>query len=316
MTESAISLVDIKKEYPGVIALDNISFSIKKGTVHGLLGPNGAGKSTTMKLIAGLIPPTSGSIKVNSYDVLSQSDEAKSCIGILPEFPPLYGSMKVADYLNFVYEIKTFKNGGNNKGEMVSKAIEKCGLKEVSHRLIENLSRGYKQRVGIAQALVSNPEIIILDEPTVGLDPEAIEEIRDLISELKKDHTVMLSTHHLHEANLLCDEVTIINKGKVIQTGTIEDLQKQFQSGLVVKVVVEKWSIELEKNFQFEFENTAIRMIENKEGEYTLEISHQDTDKMKEWTKWLSNHCDLLSFEKINLTLEDIFKSAIKEENS
>tara|TARA_R110002072_G_scaffold534_6_gene3918 strand:+ start:95670 stop:96584 length:915 start_codon:yes stop_codon:yes gene_type:complete len=302
MTESAIELFNIKKDYPGVVALDNISFKVKKGSVHGLLGPNGAGKSTTMKLIVGLIPPTSGQITVSSS------------IGILPEFPPLYGSMRVKDYLSFVYDIKTIHKKDSNKKSYVEQAIVKCGLESVSHRLIENLSRGFKQRVGIAQALVSNPDIVILDEPTVGLDPEAIEDIRNLILELKKDHTVMLSTHHLHEANVLCDDVTIIHQGKVIQSGSIEELQKQFQTGFVVVVLLEGWSVEKEKNFLFEYQGSKIRVIENVGDSTKLEISHIDKDYLKLWTKWLSTNCDLLSFEKINLTLEDIFKSAIKGE--
>ena len=202
---SAIEIKNLSKNYPGRVALNDISFSVKKGSVHGFLGPNGAGKSTTMKILSGLIPESSGEFKVNGK------------VGFLPEHPPVYPNMSVEDYLTFVLKIYSPEKSTNHIAQnSVADVMEKTGLTDVKERLIGNLSKGYQQRVGIAQALVHSPEIIILDEPTVGLDPVAISDIRDLINKLKKDHTILFSTHQLHDVELLCSEITLINHGRIV----------------------------------------------------------------------------------------------------
>jgi len=193
-TEFTIITKQIGKEYPGRVALSDVSFKVKKGSIHGFLGPNGAGKTTTMKILNGLVVPTTGQFEISGS------------IGFLPENPPLYGNMTVDEYLSFVFSIyeKNTSLRSNEIQKRIDSVKEKCGLMNVSNRLIENLSKGYKQRVGIAQALVHSPEIIILDEPTVGLDPVAIVEIRNLIQSLKGSHTILFSSHQLHEVELLC----------------------------------------------------------------------------------------------------------------
>ena len=212
----AIHLKNITKEYPGIKALNGIDLKVKRGTIHGFLGPNGAGKSTAMNIIAGLTPPSSGEVYIDGEAVLEDDSIAKAKIGLLPEHPPLYLNMRVEDYLNFCQEI----NGGRDV-EDCQRVIARCGLACVKGRLIGNLSKGFRQRVGIAQSLVFGAKIIILDEPTVGLDPNAIAEVRELILELKADHTILLSTHQLHEVARICDEITIINDGKIIKTGSL-----------------------------------------------------------------------------------------------
>ncbi|PIK15052.1 ABC transporter ATP-binding protein [Halobacteriovorax sp. JY17] len=214
MEEKAIRVENVHKSYSSTIALNGISFEVSKGSIHGFLGPNGAGKSTTMKIITNELTSCSGEVIVNS----------NRPIGFLPELPPLYKHMVVEEFLSFVKTIF------ESRVEL-SSIVQKCGLENVKKRLIGNLSKGYQQRVGIAQALVVDPEIIILDEPTVGLDPHAIKEIRELILSLKKNHTILFSTHQLYEASNLCDEVTIINHGRILKTGKIEDVKRDLVAG-------------------------------------------------------------------------------------
>jgi ABC-2 type transport system ATP-binding protein len=218
-----IEVQNLVKTYGARFAVDNLSFKINKGDVVGLLGPNGAGKSTTMKIITGFMSPTSGVARVCGYDVFENPMEVKKRIGYLPENPPLYLDMTVEQYLRYVTELKQVpsKQIKNN----IESALGKTQLKEVRHRIIKNLSKGFKQRVGIAQALVSNPEILILDEPTVGLDPKQVSEIRDLINELKGQHTLILSTHILSEVEATCNKIIIIHQGKLILEDNIENIQ-------------------------------------------------------------------------------------------
>jgi ABC-2 type transport system ATP-binding protein len=225
-----IEVQNLTKSYGGVAAIQSLNFKVKKGEVVGFLGPNGAGKSTTMKIITGFMAPTSGAARVAGFDVFENPIEVKRRIGYLPETPPLYMDMYVRDYLTYVAELKGVERA--KLKSYVDLALEKTFLTDVQSRMIQNLSKGYKQRVGIAQALVSQPDILILDEPTVGLDPKQVAEIRDLIKSLKGHHTIVLSTHILPEVQATCERIIIINKGKIVAEDTIEGLTKSQQTSV------------------------------------------------------------------------------------
>ncbi len=216
-----IEIENLMKSYGGKTALEGISFKVDKGEIVGFLGPNGAGKSTTMNILTGYLSATSGSAKVGGIDVFEHPDEAKKLIGFLPEQPPLYQEMKVGEYLGFIYDIKRCKL---SKKKHLSEIMQITKISEVKDRLISNLSKGYKQRVGIAAALVGAPPVIVFDEPTVGLDPKQIIEIRNLIRNLGRDHTVILSTHILSEVQSVCDRVVIINEGRIIADEKTENI--------------------------------------------------------------------------------------------
>lgn len=217
-----IEVTHLSKDYGPHRAISDLSFQVTKGDVVGLLGPNGAGKSTTMKIITGFMAPTSGIARVAGFDVFEAPLEVKKRIGYLPEAPPIYGDMYVRDYLEYVADLKQVPSQRKKQG--VDAAIEKTHLGDVQGRLIQNLSKGFRQRVGIAQALVSDPEVLVLDEPTVGLDPKQVAEIRDLIKSLKGQHTIILSTHILSEVQATCENVIIINKGRIVLQDSIEHL--------------------------------------------------------------------------------------------
>lgn len=223
-----IQVENLVKQYGKHTAVDQISFHIEKGKVYGFLGPNGAGKSTTMNILTGYIGATGGSVIINGYDITKEPEKAKACIGYLPELPPLYPDMKVIEYLNFAAELKKIKK--SERVEQIQKIMNMVDITDVSNRLIRNLSKGYKQRVGLAQAILGYPEIIILDEPTVGLDPKQILEIRDLIKELGKEHTVILSSHILSEISAVCDQIIIIANGKLVADDSSQNLIKEKSS--------------------------------------------------------------------------------------
>ena len=218
-----IEINHLVKNYGTKFAVDDVSFKVGEGEIVGFLGPNGAGKSTTMNILTGYLSSTSGEAKVGGIDILENPDEAKKLIGFLPEQPPLYIDMTVQEYLNFVYEIKACKLNREKHLEEIRKVTK---IDDVKNRLIRNLSKGYRQRVGIAQALVGNPPVIIFDEPTVGLDPKQIIEIRNLIRSLGKNHTVVLSTHILSEVQSVCDRIIIINEGKIIADEKTENITR------------------------------------------------------------------------------------------
>ncbi len=223
MSIRMIEINNLVKNYGTKFAVDDISFKVGKGEIVGFLGPNGAGKSTTMNILTGYLSSTSGEAKVGGIDILENPNEAKKLIGFLPEQPPLYVDMTVDEYLNFVYEIKGCKL---NRERHIAEIRQVTKVDDVRHRLIKNLSKGYKQRVGIAQALVGNPPVIIFDEPTVGLDPKQIIEIRNLIRNLGQTHTVILSTHILSEVQSVCDRIIIINEGKIIADERTENITR------------------------------------------------------------------------------------------
>jgi ABC-2 type transport system ATP-binding protein len=229
-----IEVENLTKAYGPVTAVDHVSFSVNKGEILGFLGPNGAGKTTTMRILTGYMPATSGTARVAGYDVFSDSIEVRRHIGYLPEVPPLYPDMSVAAYLDFVLRIKNIP--ADKRGARIDDALEKTSLGDRRDQLIKRLSRGYKQRVGLAQALVHDPDVIILDEPTVGLDPKQIIEVRHLIKNLAGNHTIILSTHILPEVSMTCDRVVIINKGKIAAVDTPLNLTTQLKSGQRIQI--------------------------------------------------------------------------------
>lgn len=232
-----IEVENLSKVYGATKAIENVSFAVEKGQILGFLGPNGAGKTTTMRILTGYIPATEGTAKVAGYDVYTNAMEVKQRIGYLPETPPLYPDMSVSEFLDFVAKIKGVPSG--DRQNKVRKALECCQIEDKATVIIRKLSKGYRQRVGIAQAIVHDPPVIILDEPTVGLDPRQIIEVRNLIKSLAGERTIILSTHILPEVSMTCDRVTIINQGKVVATNTPEKLQQELSKGSGYQIEVE-----------------------------------------------------------------------------
>ena len=220
----------VSKEYPGRMAVSNISFEVTTGSIHGFLGPNGAGKTTTMKMIAGLIPPSNGTITLNGEKVDPNNQNLKNSVGLLPENPPLYVDMSVEDYLKYVARLHQVKA----VSQQVEKVMTELSLLEVRKRLIGNLSKGYKQRVGLAQAIVYDAPFLILDEPTNGLDPQSVVELREFIKRLSSEKTILFSSHVLPEVEQICDQITIIHQGRIRATGDLHEIHKKFKQGLVL----------------------------------------------------------------------------------
>lgn len=240
-----IEVKNVTKKYGGHTAVSNLSFNIESGHIYGLLGPNGAGKSTTMNIMTGCLAATSGEVLIGGHDIFEEAEKAKKLIGYLPELPPLYQDMTPKEYLSFVAKAKGVSRLERDK--QIDYAMNVTKIKSVQDRLIKNLSKGYKQRVGIAQALLGNPEVIILDEPTVGLDPQQIIEIRDLIKQLGKKHTVILSSHILSEVSAVCDYIIIISKGKLVASDTPENLEKLFTGNTIIELKVKANEAEVKK---------------------------------------------------------------------
>jgi ABC-2 type transport system ATP-binding protein len=236
MTETTIEVEHLSKIYGSTVAIEDVHFAVDAGEIIGFLGPNGAGKTTTMRILAGYLPATTGTARIAGYDVHRHSMQVRRRIGYLPENPPLYPDMTVKGFLNFVAKIKGIKTGDRRR--QVDNAMVCCQLADKENVAIRKLSKGYRQRVGIAQAIVHEPPVIILDEPTVGLDPRQIIEVRNLIKSLAGQHTIILSTHILPEASMICDRVTIINRGKVVTTNTPQDLQAQLESNFGYEIEV------------------------------------------------------------------------------
>jgi ABC-2 type transport system ATP-binding protein len=234
--ETMIEVVDLTKRYAGRTAVNGISFSVARGEIVGLLGPNGAGKSTTMRVLSGFMPATSGSVRVAGYDVFHEADETRRRVGYMPENNPLYQEMRVREYLKFRARLKGL--GWHRSRERVSTVMEQCGLTDVGRRIIGQLSKGYKQRVGLADALVHEPDLIILDEPTIGLDPHQIRSVRQLIKNMAGKHTVLISTHILPEVEMMCSRVLIMLGGKILAADTPENLQKLMAGGSQVLVEI------------------------------------------------------------------------------
>ena len=315
-----IEVKNVTKKYGNLVAVNNISFTVKDGEVVGFLGPNGAGKSTTMNMITGFIEPTEGTIIVNGYDVSKKPIRAKKQIGYMPEGVPLYTELTVKEFITYMAELKRIKR--KERREKVQKALEETGLKDVEKKLIRNLSRGYKQRVSLAGALVGDPDVIILDEPTVGLDPKQITDIRKLIKKLGKNHTVILSSHILSEVSQICERVIIINKGKLIAIDTPEHLEKETEEKNVLLVTVEDKENNMAKLKDDIPEITECKFVkDNDDGtkQYMIESS-ANVDLRKNLFDILPKR-DITIFElkKAETTLEDAFitlidKNTVKED--
>ena len=308
-----IEVKNITKKYGSVTAVDNISFKINEGEVIGLLGPNGAGKSTTMNMITGYIEPTEGEIIIEGYNISKKSKKAKAQIGYMPEGVPLYSDLTVKEFITYMAELK--KVDRKERKEKVEKIIKQTGLKEVEKKLTCNLSRGYKQRVSLAGALVGEPKILILDEPTVGLDPKQITEIRALIKELGKTHTVILSSHILSEVSQICNKVIIINKGKIVAIDTPENLEKKVSNNNITYVTVEDTENRMDKIKEKITEIKELKLIkENEDGtkQYTLE-SEANVDLRKIiFTQFAKENITIFEMKQADSTLEDAFMKLIE----
>jgi len=311
-----IEVQNLVKHYGSVKAVDNISFTVAKGEILGFLGPNAAGKTTTMRIITGYMPASAGTVKVAGYDVFEQGLEVKKRIGYLPENPPLYSDMRVREYLTFVARIK----GVNPKtiNAEVARVAERLSVLEVMDNLISNLSKGYKQRVGLAQALLNNPPVLIFDEPTNGLDPRQIIEVREIIKSLGSDHTVILSTHILPEVSMTCNRVAIINEGKLVKIDTPENLTKQLRGSESIILQVEGPMNEVVLALSQHQSVTAVAVQPTgKENIATYRVETSiGSDIRKELASLVVNRgWGLLELKAESLSLEDIFlKLTTKEE--
>lgn len=310
-----IEVKNLVKRYGTHTAVDHLNFTVEKGKIYGFLGPNGAGKSTTMNMITGYIASTEGEILIDGHNILDEPEVAKKKIGYLPEIPPLYQDMTVLEYLKFATELKAIPKAKREKN--IQEVMSTTKLGEVQRRLIKNLSKGYKQRVGLAQALLGYPEIIILDEPTVGLDPKQIIEIRDLIKSLGKKHTVILSSHILSEVSAVCDHVLIIDKGKLVASDTPENLSK---------VMTGVNSLELTVKGEESIIREALDMVDNIEEvvyhssmtegacDFTIKISGDVDMRENIFFVFSEMKCPILRMQPTNMSLEEVFLKLTNDE--
>jgi ABC-2 type transport system ATP-binding protein len=310
-----IEIQNVTKRFGQHLAVDNLNFTVNEGEILGFLGPNGAGKSTTMNIITGYISATEGTVTVDGYDILDNPEEVKKRIGYMPELPPLYLDMTVREYLNFVFEIK--KVDLKDRKQEMDRILELVRITDVSDRLIKNLSKGYKQRVGLAQALVGNPPVLILDEPTVGLDPKQIIEIRNLIKQLGRKHTIILSSHILPEVSAVCERVVIINKGRIVASDTPENLSKRLgeSSKLTLRIAAsERQAVKVLKDV------AGIKYVEAQgvREPDTVDVwieAEKDIDVRRPVFNALSRAgYPILQMKSMDLTLEDIFLQVTTQE--
>ena len=311
-----IEVKNVTKKYGKFVAVDDISFTINDGEIVGLLGPNGAGKSTTMNMLTGFIEQTEGDIIVDGYNMLKKPKKAKKEIGYMPEGVPLYSDLTVKEFITYMAEIKNVNK--NERKEKIEKIIENTGLKDVQNKLTKNLSRGYKQRVSLAGSLVGEPKILILDEPTVGLDPKQITEIRSLIKELGKTHTVILSSHILSEVSQICNKVIIINKGKIVAVDTPENLENKVSNNNATYVTVEDTENKMDSMKDKIKEIKAIKLIkENEDGTKDYELqAEKDVDLRKIiFKEFAKENITIFEMKKADTTLEDAFIKLIEGGN-
>jgi ABC-2 type transport system ATP-binding protein len=303
-----IQIENLVKRYGKQVVLSGLNLTINKGEILGFLGPNGAGKSTTMNIITGYIGATEGTVKIDGVDILENPKKAKKKIGYLPEIPPLYMDMTVEEYLKFVCNIK-----GVNRSKVLETIDQVSEIVKVAHyknRLIKNLSKGYKQRVGLAQAIIGNPEILILDEPTVGLDPKEIIEIRNLVKEIGKNHTVILSSHILSEVSAVCDRVVIINKGEIVAIGTPEELAKKVSYSSKIMLRVKGDGKEISKKLK-DIKDVQSVEIQNSVEKDTIDLlveAKKDKDIREElFWKLCKAEVPVLFMKPVDLSLEEVF---------
>lgn len=311
-----IQVEHLTKRYGPHTAVSDLSFTIEKGQIYGFLGPNGAGKSTTMNIMTGCLAATSGQVRIGGYDIFEQADKAKKLIGYLPEQPPVYLDRTPMEYLTFVGQAKGIPSK-QLKGE-ISRVMELTQITHMKDRLIRNLSKGYRQRVGIAQAILGDPEVIILDEPTVGLDPMQIIEIRDMIRDLGKDHTVILSSHILSEVQAVCQTILIINKGKLIACDTPENLEKQFAGDTVIQLTAETDTETMEKLLG-QVDSIQVQKMTAEGSVCNAELTMTSEDEAaicrQIFSVFAGAQVTLLKLNPARATLEDVFIRLTAEAN-
>ena len=303
-----IEVSNLVKKYGDHTAVDHLSFQIEKGKIYGFLGPNGAGKSTTMNMITGYIASTEGKVMIDGHDILEEPEAAKKCIGYLPEMPPLYFDMTVLEYMKFAADLKKIPR--NQKDKQIKEVMEMVKITDMKDRLIKNLSKGYRQRVGLAQAILGYPEVIILDEPTVGLDPKQIIEIRDLIKSLKQKHTVILSSHILSEVRAVCDYVLIISHGKLVASDTPDNLERLAagSNSLLMKVKGEKDTIR--KELEAIEGVTGVEMSYDSDEElWKTKVSIEENVDIREkvFYAMAKANCPIYEMQVKRVSLEDVF---------
>jgi len=311
-----VQIENLVKRYGEIYAVNDISFTVNDGEIVGFLGPNGAGKSTTMNILTGYLSSTSGTVRIDGFDILDDATEAKKLIGYLPEQPPLYLDMTVAEYLNFVYELKKCSL---NREKHITEVCDVTKISDVYKRIIGNLSKGYRQRVGIAQALIGNPKVIILDEPTIGLDPKQIIEIRNLIRMLGRDHTVILSTHILSEVQAVCDRIIIINKGRIVADERTEEIARVVEGKRRYVVKICGPQKEVLNALRTLDGITYVEMTADRELDSTgyLIESEQGADIRKPLFYMLSeNKWPLIGIDAMGINLEEIFLSLVEKQDS
>lgn len=310
-----IEINHLVKKYGSHVAVDDLSLTVEPGKIYGFLGPNGAGKSTTMNIITGYLAATSGEVKINGFDVLKQPEEVKKCVGYLPELPPLYMDMTVKEYLDFVAELKKLEK--SLRAGYVKEVMEITKTEEVSGRLIRNLSKGYRQRVGFAQAVLGYPEILILDEPTVGLDPKQIIEIRDLIKELGKKHTIILSSHILSEISAVCDHVFIISHGKLVASDSTENLLERMTGAQEIELLVKAEEDTAETAIREIAQVERCEKTESKEdGAVQLLVTAKKDADVREaiYHTCVEHHMPILEMKAASKSLEDVFLELTSQE--
>lgn len=316
-----IEVKNLVKDYGGHVAVDHLNFTVEDGLIYGFLGPNGAGKSTTMNMMTGYLGATEGEIIIEGHNILEDPKLAKQNIGYLPEIPPLYVDMTVAEYLKFAASLKGI--GKKERSSEIERAVEVTKLREVSHRLIRNLSKGYKQRVGLAQAILGMPPVIILDEPTVGLDPKQIIEIRDLIKELGKKHTVILSSHILSEVQAVCDKIMIISHGRLVASDTPENLEKMAGThGLELLVRGNEQSVQTILESMDLYPRMRDIVVQKDEEKQQVHISfrleddsHNEKDiRETVFFAFADERIPILSMQEKRMSLEDVFLELTGEE--
>lgn len=310
-----IEVKNLVKKYGSHVAVDHLNFTVEKGQILGFLGPNGAGKSTTMNMLTGYISMTEGSVTINGFDIYEEPEEAKKSIGYLPELPPVYPDMTVREYLKFVMDIKKVPHG--RRAAMLADVMARAQVAQVADRLIRHLSKGYRQRVGLAQAIVGYPEVIILDEPTVGLDPMQIIEIRDLIKDLAKKHTVIISSHILSEISEVCDTVMIMNKGKLVVMDSVENLPKHLERTMNLHLCV-KGREHAVREVLGKVEGIGQLSVKPGAGEGLLDVSigtkeHMDV-REEVFYVLAAAKCPIFEMSSDHMSLEDIFLEMTKEE--
>ena len=317
-----IEVKNLVKRYGNYLAVDHLSFHVDKGQIYGFLGPNGAGKSTTMNIMTGYLASTEGEVLINGMNILEEPEKVKRCIGYLPEQPPLYFDMTVEEYLKFAADLKKIER--TKRKEQIEKVMEMSGIADVRQRLIRNLSKGYRQRVGLAQAILGYPEILILDEPTVGLDPKQIIEIRELIRSLSKNHTIILSSHILSEISAVCDYVMIINHGKLIASDTTENLEKMTMGSNTLEMEVkgkkEKVQILLETVEEIESLEWVTRDIKKNENDeedtvsFTIKTDESVDIREKLFYMLAEAKIPVLKMQATRISLEDVFLELTQNE--